>query len=249
VKNDLVTPNEMVNGANYVISTTLLFQFLSGTFQMSLKPGEDSGRILDRSRVRELVHIKGFTLSRQSLEAASLVCSIIKDMEIIKKSDIYNLAFLIKGNTSSGVISVDTENQESFEQFKEDFSKNQSGAENSGKAVVAQGKDVSYASFGANNRDMEVKKNKEDARATVYQKFLIPGPIVDGKQQSLNNYQVALLALYDLAVLPLADVIFEGYTKIFRDRGVLKDGETITYDLSTISALEPRTIQALKEDP
>lgn len=64
--------------------------------------------------------------------------------------------------------------------------------------------------------------------------------------QTFNNYQSALYALYDNAIIPLINKIFEDLTVLFLNRGLLSEGEKLSYDASHIPALRLRVNEELK---
>jgi phage portal protein BeeE len=165
---------------------------------------------------------------------------------MIDQSNNHNLTLLEKGFNPAGIVSVNTDDTESFEQFRKDFKNKYQGSGNAGSPVVTKGEDVKFQGFGQTNRDMEYSKTKKMAQDTTYQRFEIPKPLVDGSAQTFNNYQTARGALYDDAVFPLANKIFEGLTKIFFDRNLLGDNEFITYDIGSIPALQLRRNEELK---
>ena len=242
VRNSDLTITELANSAIYLVTGNNFFDFLSGEFRLDRK----TGRIIDKSRLRELTHIRGFYLSTGELRSISKIVSILRDVDILIQSDVHNLAHLEKGFKAGGILSIDTEDNDGFERFTKDVSDIYSGANNQGKIMTSKGQSVSYTSIDQNNRDMQVNETKRDSRNTIYQRYEIPRPLVDNSSQTYNNYQTALFALYDNAVLPLANKLYAGLSKIFRNRGMLDDNQRITYDVSSITALQLRRNEELK---
>ncbi len=242
LKNTWVSTSEQPNAASYIVTVTGFFGFLSGNFLLT----SNTGRILGASNLVELSHIKGFALSRESLIAVSVLSSIERDVEMMDQANNHNLSLLTKGFNGSGLVSIDTDDNEGYEQFKRDFRDKYQGSGNAGIPVVSKGKDIQFTSFGQTNKEMEYSKVRKMSQETAYQRFEFPKPLIDGSAQTFNNYQTARGALYDDAVFPLADKIFAGLTKVFKDRGMLKPDELITYDMGDIPALQQRQTEELK---
>lgn len=243
VKNSAVQITESPNQALYNILTSGFFDFLKGNFLLNF---ENDGRILDQTNLRELYHLRGFYLSSSTLKAVSKIQSIHRDLGIVDQSTLRNLSLLRKGFSSNTLINVDTEDNEAFEQLKKDVRLKYSGAGNSGETLISKGKDIDVKSFDQTNKEMEGLKTKQESKNNIYRRYDIPRPIVESNAQTYNNYQTALYALYDNAVLPLGNRIYSAYTKIFKDRKMLSENEHITYDISSIPALQLRTTEELK---
>jgi HK97 family phage portal protein len=249
LKNTWVSVTETSNSAIYTVDESGLYAFLSGEFKLALDPRVPEnrrGRILDSSLLAELTHTKGFDLSFDSIKAVSVLSSIERDVELLDQSNNHNLSLLKKGFNGAGLLSVDTDDQSAFEKFSENIKNKFSGSGNAGSPIVTMGKDINYESFGQTNRDMEYSKSKEMSQSSIYQRYEIPKPLVEGSAQTYDNYMTARSALYDDAVFPLANKIFDTLTEIFQNRGMLEEGQTLTYDTSIIPALQLRRSEELK---
>jgi len=241
VRNSEVAITEGNNNAIYVITTSNFFEFLSGNFTLT----SETGRIFDKTNLKELYHIKGFSMTHQTLLAASKVSSLQKELEIIDKSSVRNVSILTKGFSAGGLLRVDTDDQDSYEQLVKDIKLRKSGAGNAGEILTSKGKDLDYKPFDMTNRDLEGLETKKDSKSTVYGRYDIPMPLIEGSCQTFNNYQTALYALYDNAVFPLADKLFSKLTMAFRNRKMLKDDEIITYDIAAIPTLQLRRFEEI----
>ena len=237
-----VTINEETNSALFSVNLSGFYSFLSGNFSMDT----DNYRILNSNQIKEIYHSRGYSKQSSGLFANNKVSSVKKDLDILNSSLLHVKNLLEKGFSAGSVINVDTEDREAFEQFKKDIATNFSGSGNKGKALVAKGNSVGYTKIDQSNKDMESLKNKQDSRESIYQRFDIPKPLIDSSSQTYSNYQTALFALYDNAVLPLAHKLYQTLTKIFIDRGMLKDGQRITYNANSIPALQIRRNEEIK---
>ena len=71
--------------------------------------------------------------------------------------------------------------------------------------------------------------------------FHVPLPLISDQRQTLNNYAIAKLALYDDAVIPLAGRIFGGLSDFLLPRyGMDPSKVRITFNPETVSALVSR---------
>jgi len=242
LKNTWVTITEQSNSALYLVSVTGLYEKLSGQFILDI----DNGRILHQTNLKELTHTKGFSLSAGVLQAVSILTSIEKEIGTLDQANNHNLNLLKKGFNGNVIITVDTEDQEGFEQFKKDIKNKHQGSGNAGDPFVLPAKEAKVELLNQTNRDMEYSKSKEMSQDTIYQRHDIPLPIVKGSAQSYNNYSTAQTALYDDGVFPLGHKIFSTLTSIFINRGMLDAGQQITFDISDIPALQLRRNEELK---
>lgn len=243
IPNDQVSFEEKENNACLSVNTTGLWEFLKDIFYLNMK----EGRFFSKSNLKEMYIIKGFNQTLNRFTGVNKLSSVFQDTEVIQKSLGSQVSNLKGGFNSSNLISVDTDDQEAIEQFKKDIQTNQSGPNNNGKALIVRGKTVDIKKIEQSNKDMQHVENKKDSRLSIFSRFQIPAPMVDQSSQTYDNYHTALISLYDNAVLPLADVIFEKITKIFQDRGLLQKNERITYDKKSINALQSRMIKDVQE--
>jgi HK97 family phage portal protein len=240
--NTWISISESPGIAYFTIETASFYGFLCGQLMMT----KDTGRILAENNLSEMLHIKGFDLSGNSIEAVSLLESIQRELKIVDQSNNHNLNLLEKGFNSMGIINLDTDDDDSFEQFTKDMQEKRSGSGNAGNLLVAKGKDVNFKSFGQSNRDMEYSKSFKMAQDTSYQRYQIPKPLVEGSAQTYDNYHTARGALYDDSVFNTADKIYQSFSKMFKNRNMLDDDMFLTYDTSNISTLQDRKYKELK---
>jgi len=242
LKNTWVSITEKTNAALYQISVTGLYTFLGGTFNLTL----ETGRILSDNNLKEIMHAKGFTFSFGVLKAVSILSSIEREAGMIDQANNHNLSLLEKGFNGRGILSVNTQDNEGFEQLVGDLKNTQSGSGNANNLLAVKGEDIKFTAFGQTNKDMEYTKSRETARQTVFQRFEIPKPIMEGSSQTYSNYLTAQTALYDDAVFPLSDKIFASLTDLFVSRKMLQKDQFITFDTSEVPALQLRRNEELK---
>ena len=242
VANDKVQESESPNTMQYTVTTTGFFQLLRGSFELT----HDTGRILAKNNIQELFHVRGFNQTTSTLRSISKLTSILDDAEVLRTALSHERNALLKGLSASGVLNIDTDDPDAFAQAKADMKNRHSGPENSGEPLVVMGDTVGFTKWDLSNRDMQVLETKKDSRSTIYQRMDMPKPLIDASSQTYTNYQTALSALYDQAVLPLAEILFEALTNIFQLRGMLKENQFLTFDPRSISALQIRRNEEMK---
>jgi len=242
LRNTWVSITEQVGKAEYLVTNSDFYNFLSGNFFLD----HEIGRILERSKQREILHIKGFALSRNSLKAVSAMLSIKADSETVNQAILHNLRLLEEGFNGAGVFNINTEDRDAFDRTCKDIKNKFSGAGNPRNPIVSKGEQVTFTSFGQTNKDMEYSKTRTMSQETIYQRFGIPKPLIDASAQTYNNYQTALYALYDDAVLPLLVRIFANLTLFFQQRNMMTEDEFLSFDESSIPALQLRRNQELE---
>ena len=134
--------------------------------------------------------------------------------------------------------------KEQYEKFKEEVA-NFTGSYNAGKDVVAP-QAVKYENFLLNPRDMDFINLIEASRIEIYGQYKIPLPLVVTKTMTLNNYANSVLALFDFAILPIANYLFNQLGRFILPR--YKDGERfmMTIDEKDLSALRDRMMERAK---
>jgi hypothetical protein len=96
------------------------------------------------------------------------------------------------------------------------------------------------------NRDMQANENKQQSKMSIYQRYDIPEPLVNSGSQTYNNYQTALYALYENAVFPTFNAIFDAISDSFINRKLIKPEHRITCDSSKVSAMKLREAEEVR---
>jgi len=136
---------------------------------------------------------------------------------------------------------------EDFEEVKQRVRSQYGGAQNAGEIGVTAGGKLDIKEAGINNKDMDFANLQRMAREAVALQYKVPLPLLSTDAATFNNYREAKLALYDDAVLPLADRIFAGLSDLLLPRYGLDPSRTrITYDMDDITALATRRNEELK---
>lgn len=229
---------------NFYVNAPNSLNFLSCSYQYD----KETGRFYDSSNIKELIHINGYInhTTGSGYLANSRLSSILYELEVLNQGNNHNLSLLLNGVNLSGVFNVDTEDQKAIEKFKKDVASYFGGSGNAGKYLVSKGKSIEFSPIQMKNKDMQQLENIQQARKVIYDRFQIPVPMRDQSVQTYSNFETAQYVFYDKAVMPVLNDIFRGLTKFFIKRKALKPNEVITYDPTSIPALQTRYNSEIK---
>lgn len=199
--------------------------------------------------MREIFQIRDFSTQNNSLVRGQspLVSASAEARQHIFGSA-HNVSVLEKGGKMQLVFHFE-EGATDAEEFAELQSKvrDQYGGPNGEALGVTTGGKMNIQNLGITNRDMDYVNMQNLARLSIALQYKVPLPLLFLDATSLNNYQVAVRALYDDAVLPLADKLFGGLTDMLMPRfGMDPTERRITYNPLDISALMQRTLEQIK---
>lgn len=239
-----VTITETEGARNYTVNTTGFYSSINGMYLQ--RHNENDGRIVGANGLEELIHIKGY-LAQNEQKATSKLIALAQDAQIVEKSLLQVAAYLDRGYSGAGIIQTHFNNTAEFEMFKKDLSNYYAGAQNEGRMMAINSKDVAFHMHSnRSNRDMQANENKEQSKMAIYQRYDIPEPLVNSGSQTYNNYQTALYALYENAVFPTFNAIFDGISESFISRGLLKKEHRIVCDASKVSAMKLREAEEVR---
>lgn len=160
----------------------------------------------------------------------------------------HNTAILVNGGSVSLLFNF--KGDMSPDDFQETKSRieNQVTGGNSGRPFVTNGTDdVQIQTVGSSSKDMDYATLQTMAKNAVALQYKVPLSLISIEAATMDNFKVSILALYDYAVLPLADRIFGGLTDLLMVRYGLDPAKVrITYDPKTITALATRTLEQIK---
>ena len=198
--------------------------------------------------LREMYQVHGYSskisnahadspLEAAALEARQQIQGKNHNLKIIENGGRLSMAVIMKGEQQP--------DPEQFAEFKSSVLNDFSGSQNAGKVAVYAASDMDIKEMGMNNKDMDFAGLETASRHSIFMRYGIPLPIISTDGQTYNNFDRAIEDLYDRAVLPYAQIIFSGLTKMLRHR--YNDSfEKITYNPETITALKGRLLNELK---
>lgn len=193
--------------------------------------------------LRELKQIRNYSTQNNSLlrGQSPLKAASAEARQHIEGNN-HNVSILQNGGRVSLVFHFDSDmNADDFKATKERVIEQYGGSSNAGQIGVTAGGKLDIKELGINNKDMDFANLQSMAQRAVALQYRVPLPLITTDASTFNNYAESKLALYDDAVLPLADRIFAGLTQLLVPRYGLDPAKVkITYDLDQITALEKR---------
>lgn len=154
-----------------------------------------------------------------------------------------NENLLANGGRPSGALSTqEALGEEQYTRTRESLRQITEGKD-SGKILLLDGGIYGFTQFSQTPKDMDFLNQKVDVSSRLFANYGIPLALVDTASMTLNNYQVAIEAFVDNAVMPWAADLLGGLTRFFRIRGMLAEDETLIIDPQSIKALMARRVR------
>ncbi len=199
--------------------------------------------------LRELKQIRGFSIRDNALlQGRSLLASASAEVRQHILGNTHNVSILEKGGHVSLIFHFDEDlGTDDFEETKMRVRAQYGGASKAGEIGVTAGGKLDIKEIGTTNKDMDFANLQSLAKQAVALQYKVPLPLITIEGATFNNFATAWLALYDNAVLPLADRVFSGLSDLLMPRyGDDPAVAQITYDMDTITALAGRRNEELK---
>lgn len=217
------------------------------SYDVSIGPGVGSYRRDERNKkvryfdgkFKEFYHVMGFSSRQNELYGDSPLEAAALEARQQIKGKYHNLALLDNGGRLSLIVAfrdVDGIDDDEHRQRKKRINEDLGGSGNAGKIAVISGSEVDIREVGISNRDMDYVQLENIASKAIYLRYEIPLPLVSTDASTYNNYQTAVLDLYENTVLPLVDTLFSGLTKALLPRYKL-DNYYLSYDPENIKVL------------
>lgn len=246
INSDHISSNEGVDGSISAFMVT--GQTLAGSYIPRLRKREI--RYYDPHNVfRELKQIRRFSSRNNSLlRGESPLLAAATEIRQHIAGNIHNIGMLDNGGKLSLLFHFDQNmDDDDFEATRDRVNQQYGGPSNAGKIGVTAGGKLNVEELGTNNKDMDFAKLQEVAKVAVAMQYKFPLPLLNLDAMTLSNYKEAREALFDDAVLPLADRIFGGLTDFLLPRfGLDPTQYRLTYNQDQITALQGRRNQELK---
>lgn len=225
----------------------------SGAYPLSIEvngnvlTGSYKTRIIDqvaryfKDELTEIAQMRSYSTKNNSLvEGDSPLKSAVKEAEQHILGNKHNIKQLKKdGKLSQHFHFEDDMDTDQFDEQRARIRDEYGGTESDSIAVTS-GERLKIEQFGVNNKDMDFAILQQMAMQSIAKAYKVPLPLL-GVGSTFDNYKTSKIALYDDAILPLADNIFGFLTRILMPRfGLDPDEYKITYDVDDIEALKIR---------
>lgn len=219
---------------------------LTGVYDAELKPKRLR---YFNGNLKELSYMRGYSTKNNSLlRGQSLLVPASAEARQHILGNKHNVSMLEKGGRLSAVFHFDQDlNVDDFNEVKTRVKEQYGGADNAGEIGVTSGGKLEIKELGVNNKDMDYVKLHKIVQEAIALQYKVPLPLITNAAATFNNYSEAKLALYDDAVLPLADKIYGSLSAFLLPRYKLDPQQVqITYDIDEITALSMRRNEELK---
>ncbi len=220
---------------------------LNGSYRLELK--KNKARYFD-GKFRELKQTRNFSTRGSSLLRGTSPLRAASDevRQDILGND-HNVALLENGGRVSMVFNFKQNmSADDFDAVKGRVREQYGGAAKAGTIGVTAGENLEISEIGTNNKDMDFAELKRMARQAIALQYKFPIVLMSTDAATFSNYETAKLAVYDDAVLPLADRLFASLSEFLLPRyGLDPATTTITYDKSNINALTSRTLDEIQK--
>ena len=166
-------------------------------------------RYLTSNKRNELIHIRDFNPNGYSsyIQGVSRCHAITYAILQYKAASIHNLSLLSNGARPSGLFILNPDmmkllpSQEQREELTSSLENMFTGEANAGRPIAVAAVE-NYINLMASNADMDFFNLKKGNAEAIYNRFKIPLMLIGTDAATLDNYQVALRAFYDDAIIP-----------------------------------------------
>lgn len=237
------TPSEGRNG--YAMQWTISDNSLPGGYDLRML--NKRARYLQGS-LREFKHIRNYSTRDNSLlRGQSPLVSAAAEARQHILGNTHNVSLLENGGKVSLVFHFDADmSDDDFEATKERVRQQYGGTSKAGQIGVTAGGQLDIKEVGVNNKDMDFANLQQMVKQAVALHYKVPLPLVTTDASTFDNYTQAKVALYDDAVLPMADRLYAHLSELLLPRfGVDPSEFQISYDIDQITALAKRRTEEL----
>jgi len=240
--------NVTINQSTGGLATSMIVsgETLVGAYKLTKQ-----GRLLRyiRDNLSEIKQIRNYSTRDNSLiRGQSQLVSASAEVRQHIEGNNHNVSLLVNGGRVSLVFNYEEDlRDDDFEEVKRRVIEQYGGSNQAGKIGVTAGGKLKISELGKSNVDMDFANLQEMARTAVALQYKFPLPLLSTDATTFNNYKESKGALYDDAVLPLADRLFGGLSDFLLPRYGLDPSKVrLSYDLDQITALASRRNEELK---
>jgi len=233
------------NSDNYPQNMQVTNGFGRGVYLRDKKNGK--AKFYDGG-LKELYQIHGYSSRTDNSLADSPLEAIATETRQQIQGRGHNLSIIQNGGRLSMSVIMKGDTPPSDDEMRDIRNKVNSqfaGASNAGKIAVFYSNDMDIKEHGTTPKDMDFKEIDKIANNAIFMRYGIPLPIVSADRQTFNNFDRAIEDFYDRCVLPHANILFSGLTKLLKSR-YGDSFNRITYNPEDITALKGRMLDELK---
>ena len=244
VELELVAPQEVMDerkGRNRRYEMIRLGSGYANT-EFSLGRGPDAGRYLQGDRA-ELFWLRRFNPATGAAKGLSPLEPIRDEIAQFIDTGRHNGSLLKNGARLNTVFTTGEDlTDDQFTAVEAEISKWHAGADNAGRPLLLAGGGFEVQELSGAARDMDWQSLSKAMSEIIFANYQIPLPFVSADTMIMNNYQIAVEALYDNAVLPNAIIVLAGLTRFFASRFDM-EGLALCVDPDSVDALRSRRLR------
>lgn len=221
---------------------------LPGVYKATPSIAAAEVRYLDGG-LRELLHVRNFSPRNNSLlRGQSLLVSAAREARQHILGTQHNVSLLENGGRISLVFHYEEDmDEDDFNETSDRIYDKFGGATKAGTIAVSSGGKLKVEELGTNPKDMDFANLQMIAAKSMSLQYDVPLPLITDSRQTQNNYQTAVLALYDDAVLPNSKCVLGGLSDLLLPRYGLDPREAQLFaDPDSVTALVMRRNEELK---
>lgn len=168
-------------------------------------------RVFLHSPLMQIKQIRRFSTEDNSqLRGQSKLEAAAMDVRQNLAGSNHNFKTLVKGGRLTLLFSLKEDmNNEKFQEAKNAILASYSGENGNGIGVV-NANQVEVKEMGVNNKDMDFATLQAMTEKAIAKRYGVPLPIISDDSSTYNNLSTAYQALYDNAVIPVANQIYDG---------------------------------------
>jgi len=206
---------------------------------------DEQFRFFTKNRDAEIWPVQDFN-SNQNGRGASKLNAVQFEVQQYLEQATHNLMRLRNEMRPSGMFLFDNElSDDQFEGLQAQTKDFLTGSHNAGQFMIVEG-GGQFQELGSATLDMDFEKLKKDLTIAIFNRYKVPLPLISPDTMTMNNMEVAKLNLYDNAVLPLSQRLFQELVLFLGDRFGIEDDVKLVPDIDRVPALQPRRNEQLK---
>lgn len=199
-------------------------------------------RVFLSSPQQQLKQIRRFSTEDNSqLRGESKLSAAAMDVRQNLAGSNHNFKTLTKGGRLTLLFSIKEDmNPTKFQEAKDAIISQYSGDGGAGIGVV-NANQVDVKEMGVNNKDMDFATLQAMTEKAIAKRYNVPLPLISDESSTYNNLSTAYQALYDNAVIPVANQIYDGMGDLLFPRYRIDPSKTrFCVDVTGIPAIAER---------
>lgn len=229
----------LAGGDGFLSSITITGAMYSGTYTRSRYLGN---RIFLNTPMQQIKQIRRFSTDGNSqLRGESKLSAAAMDVRQNLAGSTHNFKTLTKGGRLTLLFSIKEDmSPEKFQEAKNLIIAQYSGESGAGVGVV-NANQIDVKEMGVTNKDMDFATLQAMTEKAIAKRFNVPLPLISDESATYNNLSTAYQALYDNAIIPVANQLYDGIADLLFPRFGIDPSKTrFCIDSSVVPAIAER---------